>query len=177
MSDRKYASDYRLEDYVAPDGRLRSRRVYQGERFRFVRGQESLSKFSLALSGQVVLAAVLLLPLLVNNTQIGRTIYVILPMAFMLIPIFQLGAVCFRLRRYREPVTRQQRDLTDTRLRRCAWGLLILAAVTAVGAAVYWAVLGLMPGELPCVLGVFLCALQALAIFLQRKSAETEPCA
>lgn len=174
MADRKYVSDYRLEDYVAPDGHRRQRRVYEGTYFRFALAPEKIRSFGLALFGQVVLAILLLLPLLFNNTQIGRTAYVILPMGFSLVPVYQLGAVSFRLRKLPERLTRQQRDLTDTRLKHASLGLLVLEGMTSIGTIVYWAVSGLQPGEWLPVLGVFLSTVLALGIFLQRNMARTE---
>ena len=176
MADRKYVSDYRLEDYVGPDGRRRQRRVYEGKYFRFVLAPERICSFGLVLLGQVALAALLLMPLLFNNTKIGRTFYVVLPMGFSLVPMFQLGAVSFRLRKLPEKLTRQQRDLTDIRLRRSSVGLLVLEAMTVIGTVVYWAALGLQPGEWFPVLGVLLSAAQALGIFFQRNGAETKEC-
>lgn len=174
MADRKYVSDYRLEEYVTPDGRRRERRVYEGAYFRFALEQPKIRKFSLALLVQVFLEVLLFMPLLFNNTKIGRTVYVVLPMGFMLIPLYQLGAVSYRLRKLAGKLTRQQRDLTDTRLRHSSAGLLVLTTIAVIGTIVYWVASGLQPGEWLPVSGVLLSNLVASWIYLQRNMARTE---
>lgn len=173
MADRHYVSDYRLEEHVAPDGTAQSERVYQGTYYRFCRDAgeiRSLGKQILLVSALII---VCLLPLLLNNTQIGRTFYVLLPVVFTLLPLYHLGAVGVRLLRYRQPLTRQMRDLTDCRLRQASVWLQVLLGGDSLGCIGYWISKGLQKGELLCVVGIFLALLLSLIPLRQRKYAET----
>lgn len=173
MADRHYVSDYRVEEHVAPDGTTQSERVYQGKYYRFCREAGEIGSLGKRLLFVSALIALCLLPLLFNNTRIGRTIYVLLPVAFTLLPLYHLCAVGLRLLRYQQPLTRQARDLTDRRLRTAAVWLTVLLAGDSLGCIGYWIGNGLQKGELLCVLGVFLALALSLIPLRLRKYAET----
>ncbi len=173
MGERKYAKDYRMEEYTDLNGKVKLKRVYQGENYLFTQSPEEIKR--LAKTVLVVSAAVFagLLPLLLTATQIGRTIYVLLPMAFVLVPLFQTAAVGYRLLRYQAPLTRQQRDLTDKRLKAVSIWLTALTGVTLCGSVVYMFLHGLEAGEIWCVLGIALGFGSSFALLGQRKKAQT----
>lgn len=173
MADRHYVSDYRVEEHVAPDGTTQSERVYQGIYYCFCREAGEIRSLGKRLLLVVMMVILCLLPLLFNNTRIGRTIYVLLPVAFTLLPLYHLGAVGVRLLRCRQPITRQMRDLTDRRLRKAAVWLTVLLAADSLGCAGYWIGKGLQKGELLCTAGIFLALMLSVIPLRQRKYAET----
>lgn len=175
MSDRKYTSDYVLEEHLGPDGKLQTNRIYRGTYYRFIRPQTQIRQLGSRLLIMSALVLVLMLPLLFNNSQIGRTFYVLLPMAFVLIPLYQLAAVGWRLKTWELPLTRQQKDLTQGRLHQALPWLAALLALDTLGCGIYWLRNGrLETGEIFCVLGI--CLACALAARLQswRTLADTE---
>lgn len=174
MSERRYASDYRLEDYVTPKGGMATRRIYQGVYYRFCQTEALVRGLGrkLCLLGLAVFAC--LLPMLFNNTQIGRTIYVLLPIAFTLIPIYHIAAVGVRLLRFRQPLTRQMRDLTDRRLRSASIWLTVMLGLDVLGCAVYWILRGLQRGEALCVVGIALAFVLSFFVLRLRGEARTE---
>ncbi len=172
MADRKYASDYRMEDQVDAQGRVRSVRVYRGSWYRFSCGKEEARRRGLRLLLCGVVLCLCLLPLLLSNTAISHTAYVLLPMAFVLIPVYHLVAVGWRMRTYEEKLTRQQKDLTQGRLHSsCIW-LVVLAGVTLAGGLVYWLRQGLEPGDSICIAG--LAAAFGLSLYLMKRKHDAD---
>lgn len=173
MGIRKYASDYRLETHILPNGKAERTPIYQGPRFAYKADEASISR----LSKQVLLSAVLtivgLLPLLFNNSLIGRTFYVAIPMAFSLLPWYLVAVAGWRVGKFKTPLTREQRDQTDKRLRASSLWLCILVGVTAVGCVVYWILSGLQSGEWLSLAGVGLSLLCSVYLLHLRGGAAT----
>ena len=173
MAGRKYVSDYRLETHITPDGKAETVRVYQGPRFSYCATEAELRSLRLRILLWAVLVIVCLLPLLFNNTKISRTFYVILPMAFTLLPWFLLAQAAWRLGKFRQPLTREEKDQTDKRLRLSSLWLLILLGVTSAGCVVYCFLAGCQRGEWLCVAGVGAALAISVYLFTQRKKACT----
>ncbi len=173
MAERKYAKDYRIEEYTDINGKKKQRRIYQGENYVFEKGPKDIKLLGKTLLAFCAVVFAGLLPLLFVTTQIGRTIYVLLPMAFALLPLFQTAAVGYRLLSYRMPLTRQQKDLTDKRLKICSVFLTALLAVTLLGCVLYVILHGFEEGEIWCAIGIALSLASSFLIFSKRKSAKT----
>lgn len=174
MAARKYASDYRLEKHVSPDGKVESTPVYQGTRFTFVQPAERirwLRKY-LVVSCAVVFA--LLLPMLFDNTRLGRTIYVILPAAFTLIPLYLLVAAIRRLGFSEDPFTREHRDKTDKRIRSASVALTGCLAMSCLGSVVHFIVNGAAADEILCVVSLFLALTASIPLLRYRNLAQTK---
>lgn len=174
MADRKYTSDYRLEKYVLPNGKIGKRRVYQGPEFAFCQSQDVIRR--LGLTALICSAVVLvgLIPLLLTPSEISRTAYVLLPMAFTLLPLYQTFLVGGRLLKVKEPLTREMRDLTDKRMKTASLWLMLLTGVTFVGSFLYWILQGLQAGDWLCLVGHTLGFAAAVLLFTQRKKAKTK---
>lgn len=153
MAARKYVSDYRLEKHVNPDGKVETVRIYQGPRFEYCAAEEKLRSLRKQILLGAVLVIVCLLPLLFNNTQIGRTFYVILPMAFTLLPWYLLAVAGWRLGKFQQPLTREERDQTDKRLRTASVWLTAMLSVTLAGCIAYCILVGCESGEWLCIAG------------------------
>lgn len=175
MSERRYAGDYRLEEYVTPKGKVETRRIYQGAFYRFRREEKAVRALGKRLCLISLGCLIFLLPMLFNNTRIGRTAYVLLPIAFTLLPLYHTAAVGVRLQSSPGELTRQMRDLTDRRLRSAGVWLAVMLAADSLGCVVYWIAKGLQKGELLCILGIFLSFLCSLMVLKMRTYAQTEP--
>lgn len=174
MIEKRYASDYRLEPYVTPDGKYKQRPVYQGAYYTFCQPAEQIRRLQhtvLFCTAAVVLG---ILPLLLSATQISHTFYVLLPMALSLIPLYYVAGVGIRLGQKQEKLTRQQRDQTDRRLRRSSLWLAALTGLLFAGTVLYWALEGMEPGDWWCLAGHALACGAALYLLTQRTKAQTK---
>lgn len=174
MGQRRYAADYRLEEYVTPKGDVQTRRVYQGATYRFCRKEADVQQDGKKLCLISALCFAGLLPILFNNTQIGRTVYVLLPIAFTLIPVYHVAAAGVRMQKYESPLTRQQRDLTDRRLKSGSVGLTVMLGLDSAGCLAYWIVKGLERAEWLPIAGILTAFLLSLLILRMQGAAGTE---
>lgn len=175
MTQRRYASDYRLEDSVTPKGGIQTRRIYQGVYYRFCQEEDILRRAGKKLCLLSIGCLICLMPILFNNSRIGRTIYVLLPVAFTLLPMYHVAAVGVRLCKYEALLTRQMRDQTDGRLGKASVWLTVLLGLDSIGSGAYWFAKGLERGEGLCVAGIFSALLLSLVVFKMREIAKTEP--
>ena len=173
MAARKYVSDYRLETRVNPDGKAETVRIYQGPRFVYCAAEEQLRSLRKQILLSAVAVIVCLLPLLFNNTRIGRTFYVILPMAFTLLPWYLVAIAGWRLGKFQQPLTREQRDQTDKRLRIAAVWLTALLGVTFAGCIAYCILAGCESGEWLCVAGAGAALAVSVYLLTLREQART----
>lgn len=156
MAARKYVSDYKLETHITPNGKVESIPVYQGAYFTFQQPAEKIRwlRRYLLVSCTAVLA--LLLPLLFDNTRLGRTVYVVLPAVSTLVPLYLLFAGARRLGFAEDPFTREHRDKTDNRIRGASVALTACLAISCAGSVIHFIVNGPAANELLCVICLFL---------------------
>lgn len=174
MAGRKYASDYRLEEHVLPNGKVQSLPVYQGKYFAFTASGEQIRFLHRLLLICCAAVFALLLPMLLDNTRLGRTVYVILPAAFALLPLALLFAGAWRLKNSQSPFIREQRDKTDKRIRGASVALTVLLGVSCLGCVAHFIINGVAANEIFCVVCMFL-ALSASCVPLRyRKLADTK---
>ncbi len=143
MVSRKYTSDYRLDNVVDPrTGKISTRPVYCGVYYRFCADAAVLARCRrLCALAVVLLVACYLTPLLLNAPS-GHMMYVMLPLAAMVFPVYYLGAGCWRLLTARERVTREHRDKTAPRLRAAGIAGAVLSGASTVGQIVYCCIFG-----------------------------------
>jgi len=143
MVTRKYTSDYRLENSVDPkSGRLVTRPVYRGDWYGFLEPPETVArtrKTYLVCTGAAALAFLAALSL---NAPATRVLYVLLPFALLLFPVYYAAAGCRRLVTAGERMTREHRDKIYDRLCSATLFLMIFSGASALGHAVMWALRG-----------------------------------
>ena len=174
MAVRKYASDYRIETHIGPDGKKEMVRIYQGPHFGYCADSQTIQQLSKTVLLGAVLMIVGLLPLLFNSTRIGRTFYVLVPVAFALLPWYLLAVAGWRLKKFQQPLTREQRDQTDKRLRGAAVWLCVLLSLALAGGIAYWILAGLEAGEWKYMAGMLLAQLICVYLLTLRKKAQTK---
>lgn len=174
VAGRKYASDYRLEQHILPNGKPESIPVYQGAYFEFAESPDRLvflRRWLFAGCGGVFL---LLLPLLMDNTRLGRTVYVVLPAAVALLPLGLLLAGALRLRKTGSPFIREHRDKTDHRIRGASVALTALLAASCIGCVGHFLINGFLLSELFAVVCLFLALMVSCGLLRHRKLAATK---
>lgn len=174
MAGRKYASDYRLEEHILPNGKMKSEPVYQGKYFAFTETAEQilrLRRVLLLYSSGVLL---LLLPMLLDNTRLGRTVYVILPVVCTLVPLYLLLAGARRLKMTQTPFIREHRDKTDKRIRGASVALVAFIAAGCLGSVIHFIINGIAANEIFGVACLFLALAVSILLLRHRKLANTQ---
>ncbi len=136
MARGKYSGDYRLTDSLDDRGRIRTETEYVGGDYRFVRKPGEVGA---ALKRLSILSAAawlcFLLPLLPRSTA-GRTMWVMLPWVFTLLPLWRLSSALLRLRGAGETLRHREADLANERPSACGGAMTVLAGIALVGEAV-----------------------------------------
>ncbi len=174
MASRKYASDYRLEQHILPNGKTERIPVYEGRYFRFTASPQQLRFLQRLLFAGCGAILLLLLPMLLDNTRLGRTVYVILPAAFTMIPLYLLLASARRLRMAQSPFIREHRDKTDNRIRGASVALTVILGISCLGSVLHFILNGVARNELLPVVCLFLALGVSVVILRFRKTAHTE---
>lgn len=173
MAARKYASDYRLERHILPNGKAESIPVYQGAYFTFVHS-EKIRRLRKCLLLTCALVFGLMIPLLLDNTRLGRTVYVVLPVVSALVPLYLLLAGARRLGFPEDPFTREHRDKTDHRIQGASIALTVCLAIGAAGCALHFSLHGIAADEIFCAVCLVLALSASLPLLRYRKLALTK---
>ncbi|MBQ7340560.1 MAG: hypothetical protein IJW41_00095 [Oscillospiraceae bacterium] len=172
MAGRKYVSDYRIEKAITPSGKVETKLFYQGTYYRYERSREEILRLRRHILLVTVLSALLIFPMLMTPAMLSHTIYIILPAAFSLVPMYLLLAGARRLGFDEEKFTREHRDKTEKRIARASLWLTILLGTTVAGCVVYICLCPVILEEYLC-MGSLLLALAGSATLLpQRKKAK-----
>lgn len=133
---RKYRDQYVLQTVETKDGPKR-KTVYTGKYFTAHLPEDKLGKYKAALKGISLITAVLFVGMgLVNNAG-SRVIYVILPYAILVLPVFYMLMTTISFGRAKDKLTFPEYDKIFVRMRTAGMGALILAAAGAVGVVVF----------------------------------------
>ena len=140
MISKKYLKDYRLEEQINDNGRIRTKAVYIG-------GDYSISpKLSTAekrlILGFSALSGILFPAALLPVSQAARVMYIILPFVLAALPIFTMIPVVVTLLHKRGSMKREHAERIAGRLPACAFLTMIFTAAAFIGliitAAVSW---------------------------------------
>ena len=172
MGKRKYVSDYAIEDYQDEKGKLRSRRVYQGKHYRFIKPTREIIRLRYTIIIVCVLVAALLLSVLLADTALGRTAYIVLPAVLSFAPVYLLLAAAIRLDPKLEQFTREHRDKTEKRIRAAVPVLLTFLTVACIGCVAEYFRGNLPQGELPYVICLVTALMASASLLPLRKYAD-----
>ncbi len=132
MGMRRYLKDYRLENVPGKNGKLRTVAVYCGKWYVFTGNAAQVRtyarSFALLAAAQVALAAMALF----TNARCSRVFYVMVPFAFILIPLFLVCAGALNLITAKSRLTNETNDHIRTRTRACPIALMILSGISAL---------------------------------------------
>ena len=129
MSRHRYVKDYRLNEYIAENGRVTSESEYIGGDYRFAAGaarakaaaNRALALCALCWAGYLALVCV-------DGTAM-RTVYVALPFAFTALPLFLLTRAAAGALRASEPLRHDEADrLSHTLPGAALWAMMLPAA-------------------------------------------------
>ena len=134
MISRKYLGDYRLENRTDPrSGKVKTVPVYRGAWFAFAADAAAVRRAKRIYPCLCALCAALFLLVLLLNAPSGHAVYVTLPFAVMVFPIFFCAAGCRRLLTARDKVTRKHADKIQRRFETSAFMMALFSAISAAG--------------------------------------------
>ncbi len=176
MAGRKYISDYRVEKVVTPSGKTVDNLVYLGRYYRYIQPREQICKLRRHILLVAIATALLIFPLLMTETYLSHTIYVVLPVAAAFVPLYLLLAGARRLGFGEERFTREHRDKTEKRIARASLWLCIFLGLTAAGCVAYMCLRTVGTEEILCIIGLALAFAASLTLLPKRKMAQTVVC-
>jgi len=173
MVSRKYLKDYRIEEYIDANGRVRSEAVYIGGDYTLMpqvsTGDKRLILLLSVLSGSFYCGA--LLPV----TRAARLTYVIMPLVLSALPIFLMISAAVSLLSVKEAMPRPKAEKISNRLPPSALITAILSGAAFFGliitAAAAWD--GVGAGDYifsACSLAIFLAA---ATVFIKSRKLKT----
>ncbi len=130
---RKYVSDYRLDNVLGADGKLKTVPVYTGEWYEFEASEEEIQKTRLRYLLLLVGAVLSLLWLLVFTNHMDRGWYLSMPAALSTIFLLFAGMSVYRLWTAKGPVTREHKDKTHDRMATSTLFVMILSCLCLIG--------------------------------------------
>ncbi len=176
MAGRKYVSDYRLETVVTPSGKRETKRIYQGVYYRFERSRQDILRLRRHILLVALASAMLIFPLLMTETYLSHTIYIVLPVAAAFVPLYLLLAGARRLGFSEERFTREHRDKTEKRIARASLWLSIFLGAAVIGGIVYLCLRTAVLEEFLCVGSLALAFAASVWLLPRRKNAKAEEC-
>jgi len=133
MVSRKYLKDYRIDERIDANGRVRSEAVYIGGDYtlspRVSAGDKRLLLLLSVLAGSFYCVA------MVPVTRAARLAYVILPLAVSALPIFRMAWAAASLYGAKEAVSHEKADSISNRLPLSALVAAILSGASFIGLA------------------------------------------
>lgn len=174
LQSRKYVDDYRLDNVLDANGRLRTVSVYAGDWYGFVLTGRARARLKTVCAVAALIAAVSAVFPLCRSVPVMRAWYVCLPAVFTLLPAGMAVGSAVYILTAGEKVTREHRDKSTDRMKGASAGLLILSALTLAGETAYLLINGADGGLVSCMLSSALTLAAAVVLFLQKKRLEME---
>jgi len=167
---KKYLKDYRLEEQIDSNGRIKTKAVYTGGDYTitpgFPKGKKTLILYHSVLSALSFIVAI------IPVSQAARTIYIIMPFVFTALTIYIMTATAVSLYLCKEKMKREQAERISNRLPACSLVTMILtgAALTgqAITAAVSWEVFS--AGDMIFSISALVIFVATAVIFIKCKS-------
>lgn len=137
MVTRKYIKDYKLSESLTERGGIRTEAVYVGRHFEFA-DEAGAKKCARPLLWGGCGAWLLFLGALLPRTGASKLMWVILPFAFSALPLGYMtgSAILLWRRRGAARLIRSEAEKLSKRLPVCAFWLMLLAGVSALGLGV-----------------------------------------
>jgi len=128
MISKKYLKDYRIDEYIDANGRVKSEAVYIGGDYtlspQVSAGDKRLVMLLSVLSGSFYCGA------LIPVTRAARVAYVVMPLALSALPIFLMARAALSLLTAKVAMPREKAEGITDRLPLCALMAAMLAAAS-----------------------------------------------
>jgi len=170
MISRKYLKDYRIDEHIDANGRVRSQAVYIGGDYtlspQVSKGGKRLISLLSAMSWPFYAGA--LLP----ETRAARLTYIVMPLALAALPMFLMSKAAASLLGAKEAMSRERAERISNRLPLCALFAAILPGASFLGLIITAAASWDSAGVGDCIFGACSLALSLVAstIFLKSRN-------
>lgn len=176
MARGKYNRDYRLIEEFQANGRVRTGYEYIGEPWFFCAETEVVTKEKKKCLALVLVAGAAFVAALVPFSAFMHVLWIALPFAVTVIPIFMLGDLSVSMQGWKEPMEHRNADKLNNSFPARALFAAYLSAIALVGEIVYSCMNGfqLVTGDIVmifCTAVIFWCALM---LFKRRASLRAE---
>lgn len=168
MVSRKYTGDYRLENVTDKRGKIRTVPVYRGDWYSFCESAGTVRRAKLLYCVLSALCLVMFLPILFVNAPCSRIMYITLPAAAMVFPLYFLLAGCRRLLTAKDRVTREHSDKIQPRFISCTLFMMLFSGISVGGHILYAIRTGETAQDILCFIAVSV-ILAASAIMFSRR--------
>lgn len=165
---RKYVDDYRLDNMLGSNGKLKTVPVYCGDWYEFEADAATVAQARRRYVVLTVVAIVSLLYLLIFTNHIGHVWYVALPVALSTIFLFFTALSTWRLWTAKGPVTREHKDKIHDRMATMSMFTTVLAGLCFAGCVYHLIAVEFRLRSLVFTLFAALFTASALLMFLGR---------
>lgn len=132
MVTRKYVRDYKFSETLTDKGRLKTEAVYVGAYYRLAE-PAAAKKAARSLLVLLGLAWCIFVGTMIPRTGAMRLTYVILPHAFLALPLGYLSGTAYRTRRAKERFVRSEADKLSGRIAPAAVSGMALSGIALFG--------------------------------------------
>ena len=132
MVTRKYVRDYKFSETLTDKGRLKTEAVYVGAYYRLAE-PEAAKKAARSLLVLLGLAWCIFVGTMIPKTGAMRLTYVILPHAFLALPLGYLSGTAYRTCRAKERFVRSEADKLSGRIAPAAVSGMALSGIALLG--------------------------------------------
>ena len=176
MSSRKYRKDYRLIEHVDERGRFTTDSVYCGEVYRFSEGTEKAHSALKRMLVWTVIGSGCFIASLIPYSTASRTMIVMIPYLFSVLPLWMLLSSVIRLLKKKEELEQKDADFANDRIPACSLWLLILPGIALIGevCALLLKAQSALNGDIVFLAGVALLVVSAGICFSRRNSVMAE---
>lgn len=168
MGVKKYIKDYRTEYIVKPNGKPGAKAVYIGKYYAYKADGIVLARSKVLFLVCALLAVLCTLAPLCYNNAGSHVIYVALPNALALFPLFYLGTGVFNLFYCKPPLISEFKDKGPERVRRSSAGCAVLCAAAALTRLFCLIKSGFSVGDTVALVLLLAATASAVTMFLRR---------
>ncbi len=138
MVSRKYTKDYRVDYEQGKRGRIKTKTYYVGDYYTFVSTRDQVKRTKRIYLICVIACIVSFASFAIQSTA-SHTMYVAIPQALAVFPLFYLVMGVYNLFVLEPPFTREQSDKISNRIISSSFATLLFATVALCGDVVCWA--------------------------------------
>ena len=136
MAKNKYGKDYRLIEEFTESGRVKTDYEYIGKPYGFVNSPDIVDPARRKALTLVLFAAAALIAGMVPYSGMMRHLWIALPYAFCVLPVFMLGDLVIAMQTMKEPLERRHADKVNNRYPALSLAVMYLTTIALIGAVI-----------------------------------------
>ena len=137
MAVNKYNKDYRLHEEFLANGKIRMRSEYIGSPYYFKCGADKVHTEKKRALLLILAAGAAFIAALIPYSEAMHRLWVALPFAFSVLPIFLTGDLVVSMQKWTEPMEHRQADKLNNKYPPVTLAVMYLEAVSLIADAVF----------------------------------------